>query len=97
MKLTTRQELEKHIANHKGRDIPLFSAIGKMHGGIVQDETIKSHRKPTIEINPTTETPFLFIDGIAFYSLTDRHLNGPQNYNDNWWFTTRAEAEEHVK
>src|SRR5215217_9693335 len=95
MKITTREELLNHIAAHKGRAVPLFSAYGEH--GIVGDDTIKPHLK--ISIRPTTHsvTDFLFICDDWLHSLGDRHLDGVNAYNDNWWFTTREEAEAYVE
>lgn len=94
MKIETREQLEAHIEAHKGNDVPLFSAFGKH--GFTNDDTIKSHRKISIETNPNTGTPFIFLDGNGRYSLRDRHIGETQSYNDNWWFTTEEEAKAYL-
>lgn len=95
MKIETREQLEAHIKAHKGKDVPLFTADGKHR--FTANDTIKSHRKITIKINPNTETPFVFLDNVPEYSLRDRHLYGKNDYNDNWWFTTEEEAKAYVE
>lgn len=101
MKITTKQELLDHINAHKGQNVPLFSALG-MHKCIV-DDTIKSHHKIEVKQHEfkngnKSEFEFLHINGDSQHSLHDRHLSGiEQNYNDNWWFTTRKEAEDYIK
>jgi hypothetical protein len=99
MKITTRTQLEAHIEAHKGRNVPLFTAFGEH--GFVSDDTLPSHKK--IEIKKvhhkdgtTSNNEFIHLDGQFHQSLHDRHLEGEQTYNDNWWFTTREEAEVYL-
>lgn len=94
MKITTKEELIAHISAHKGKDVPLFSAIGKLK--IVMNDTLKSHHKISIK-KPRGSTEFIYLDDAAIYSLKDRHLLDEQSYNDNWWFTTREEAEAYIQ
>jgi len=95
MKIETREQLEAHIKAHKGKDVPLFTAYGEF--GFIREDTLKSNRKISIEINPNTGTPFIFLDGHGRHSLRDRHIGNEQSYNDNWWFTTEEEAKSYLE
>lgn len=95
MKIETRKQLEAHIAEHAGKDVPLFTAFGEF--GFISDDTLKSHHKITIENCVATGSPFIHLDGQHYMSLHDRHIDHVQAYNDNWWFTTEEEAQDYLK
>lgn len=95
MKITSKEMLIKHIEEHKGRNVPLFTAYG--NHGYVLDDTIKSHHKITIKGNDVSIFDYVYLDDVIVASLHDRHISGtPQNYNDNWWFTTAESAQEYL-
>lgn len=94
MKITTREELVAHIETHKGRNVPLFTGYGGLQ--MITDDTVKSHQKISIHHTKHSDSDFLFADGDWLHSLMDRHLDGENTYNDNWWFTTREEAEAYA-
>lgn len=94
MKITTLEQLECHIADCKGSNVPLFTAYGGH--GFTSDDTIFSSQKISIEPSRCTGTLFIHLDGIARSSLRDRHIGYEHDYNDNWWFTTEEEAKSYV-
>lgn len=94
MKITTREQLEAHIKAHKGKDVPLYSSYGDL--GFVTNDTIRADREISIRCSQSTGSTFIFIDGVPRYSLKDRHLDGEQTYNNNWWFTKKEAAKEYA-
>lgn len=95
MKITTKDQLENHIKNHKGKNVPLFSAYAEH--GVISDDTISAKRKISIQKSRFTGTLFIHLDGVPRYSLRDRHIDYEQDYNDNWWFTSEDEAIAYVE
>lgn len=95
MKIETRQQLEHHIKENEGKDVPLFSAFREF--GFVTDDTIKSGSKIEIKKTANDYGPFIYVDGEAFKSLVDRHLDRKQNYNDTWFFTSQEEANQYAR
>lgn len=104
MKITTREELVNHIAHYKNqhKDIPLFEGFKfkDERQSFVRDVTIAAPCEVSITSTITSYGeggPALMVGLHSVGSLNDRHLNGEQDYNDNWWFTTREEAEAHIR
>lgn len=104
MKITTREELVNHIAHYKNqnKDIPLFEGykFSDATQSFVRDVTIPAICDVSISNTITSygeSSPALMVGLQSLGSLYDRHIEKEQNYNDNWWFTTREEAEEHIR
>ena len=102
MKITTKEELVHHIAHYKEVDksIPLFCAYSLQNRSYITDNTIPYGSSVIIGDEITSFGSdlggFLYVNGQSFGSLKDRNI--PENhYNDHWWFTTKEEAEAHIR
>lgn len=102
MKITTREELIAHIALHKAvvSEIPLFEGNDYNGNRWVVDKTIPARAEVIIGFpifgHPDPTIELLYANGKVIGSLRDRNI--PENtYNNHWWFTTREEAEEHIR
>lgn len=105
MKITTKAELINHIAKHLSmeKDVPLFCAYSLGSKSYVTDTTISKNsiiiigEKITRGMTPYEDFgDFLYVDGKSEGSLRDRNI--PENtYNEHYWFTTREEAEAHIR
>ncbi len=100
MRIETKEQLTAHLLSGNDYNSPvyLYEAIG--HCKSIYEVKIFHPREAHIgyPLN-MPEDAFLYYKnqyGWTKCSLGDRHLNGEQDYNDNWWFTTRESAEEYI-
>lgn len=99
MKLTSKQELIDYIAQCKQSHQPimLVSAFPRTQQIEVQSFKSTDHFIIGSSIYGHGESDeHLYVNDEAVKSLKDRHLVEPQDYNDNWWFTTKEEAEAYI-
>lgn len=100
MKITTREELVEFISNNKGNEyITLYEAYGSIKQvGVINMKSNGIHIGKLLHYGVEMEGEFLFHQtdyGYDQNSLGDRNIGA--HYNDNWWFTTKEEAEDYIK